>query len=259
MSAGSIASGSWQSARSVNGNNDLPLSYSDRDNPNRIVGLLGYRKEYGGKLGGATTVTLGYVATHSGNEFGFTGARYSYVVSGDMNGDRVRDNDLMFVPNSASDLRFDALTTGGVTFTSIQQRDALEAFINQDPYLSTRRGQYAERNGALMPLFGRMDFSITQDVNVKIKGEKNAFQVRFDVINFGNMLNSDWGVSQRPTTPFGLLSYVRTDADGVPVYRMGTQKLADGSTVLARDSFQKNSSIFDVWQAQLTLRYTFGR
>jgi len=259
MSAGSIASGSWQSARSVNGNNDLPLSYSDRDNPNRIVGLLGYRKEYGGKLGGATTVTLGYVATHSGNEFGFTGARYSYVVSGDMNGDRVRDNDLMFVPNSASDLRFDALTTGGVTFTSIQQRDALEAFINQDPYLSTRRGQYAERNGALMPLFGRMDFSITQDVNVKIKGEKNAFQVRFDVLNFGNMLNSDWGVSQRPTTPFGLLSYVRTDADGVPVYRMGTQKLADGSTVLARDSFQKNSSIFDVWQAQLTLRYTFGR
>jgi hypothetical protein len=259
MSAGSIASGSWQSARSVNGNNDLPLSYSDRDNPNRIVGLLGYRKEYGGKLGGATTVTLGYVATHSGNEFGFTGARYSYVVSGDMNGDRVRDNDLMFVPNSASDLRFDALTTGGVTFTSIQQRDALEAFINQDPYLSTRRGQYAERNGALMPLFGRMDFSITQDVNVKIKGEKNAFQVRFDVLNFGNMLNSDWGVSQRPTTPFGLLSYVRTDADGVPVYKMGTQKLADGSTVLARDSFQKNSSIFDVWQAQLTLRYTFGR
>ena len=259
MSAGSIASGSWQSARSVNGNNDLPLSYSDRDNPNRIVGLLGYRKEYGGKLGGATTVTLGYVATHSGNEFGFTGARYSYVVSGDMNGDRVRDNDLMFVPNSASDLRFDALTTGGVTFTSIQQRDALEAFINQDPYLSTRRGQYAERNGALMPLFGRMDFSITQDVNVKIKGEKNAFQVRFDVLNFGNMLNSDWGVSQRPTTPFGLLSHVRTDADGVPVYRMGTQKLEDGSTILARDSFQKNSSIFDVWQAQLTLRYTFGR
>jgi hypothetical protein len=46
LSAGSIASGSWTGARSVNGNNNLPLSFSD-NTPNRIVGLLGYKIEYG--------------------------------------------------------------------------------------------------------------------------------------------------------------------------------------------------------------------
>jgi hypothetical protein len=46
MSAGSIASGSWTGARSVNGNNDLSLSNSDFLSPNRLVGLLGYRLEY---------------------------------------------------------------------------------------------------------------------------------------------------------------------------------------------------------------------
>jgi hypothetical protein len=31
LSAGSIASGSWTGARSVNGNNNLPLSFSDNN------------------------------------------------------------------------------------------------------------------------------------------------------------------------------------------------------------------------------------
>jgi hypothetical protein len=42
-----VLSGSWTGARSVNGNNNLPLSFSDNNTPNRIVGLLGYKIEYG--------------------------------------------------------------------------------------------------------------------------------------------------------------------------------------------------------------------
>ncbi len=81
MSAGSIASGSWTSARAINGNNDLSLSNSDFVSPNRLVGVLGYRLEYGKKGGGATSFTLGYI----GNQ----GNPYSYTSSGDMNGDRI--------------------------------------------------------------------------------------------------------------------------------------------------------------------------
>jgi hypothetical protein len=250
MSAGSIASGSWQSALSVNGNNDLGLSFADAFIKNRFVGLLGYRIEYGKGLGGATTFTLGYIGQQS-NPF-------SYIAAGDLNGDRVNNNDLIFVPNKGSDIKFASLTAGGKTFTELEQQEAFDAFIEQDEYLSTRRGQYAERNGGLLPYLHRLDFSVAQDVFVKIGGKRNSFQIRMDILNFTNMLNNDWGVSQRATAP-QLLNFVNRDANNVPTYRLATQRLTDGSTVLARDSYQYNSSVFDVWSAQLGIRYIFGR
>ena len=250
MSAGSIASGSWQGARSVNGNNDLGLSFADAFVKNRFVGLMGYRIEYGKGMGGATTFTLGYVGGQS-NPF-------SYIVAGDLNGDRVNNNDLIFVPNSGSDIKFEQFTSGGMTFTPEQQQAAFDAFIDQDKYLSTRRGQYAERNGGLLPYLHRLDFSVAQDVYVKIGGKKNSFQIRMDILNFTNMLNNDWGVSQRATAP-QLLNFRSRDSNHVPTYRLATQRLTDGSTILARDSYQYNSSVFDVWSAQLGIRYIFGK
>ena len=250
MSAGSIASGSWQGARSVNGNNDLELSFADAFVKNRFVGLLGYRIDYGKKYGGATTLTLGYVGQQS-NPF-------SYIAAGDLNGDRVNNNDLIFVPLKSSDIKFASLTAGGRTYTEAEQQAAFDKFIDQDKYLSTRRGQYAERNGGLLPYLHRLDFSATQDVFIKIGGKRNAFQIRADILNFTNMLNKDWGVSQRATAP-QLLNFVSRDANNVPTYRFATQRLVDGSTILAKDSYQFNSSVFDVWSAQLGIRYIFGR
>jgi hypothetical protein len=250
MSAGSIASGSWQGARSVNGNNDLDLSFADAFVKNRFVGLLGYRIEYGKGLGGATTFTLGYVGQQS-NPF-------SYIAAGDLNGDRVNNNDLIFVPLKGSDIKFASLTAGGRTYTEAEQQAAFDKFIDQDEYLSTRRGQYAERNGGLLPYLHRLDFSVAQDVVVKIGGKRNSFQIRADILNFTNMLNNDWGVSQRATAP-QLLNFVSRDANHVPTYRFATQRLPDGSTILARDTHQYNSSVFDVWSAQLGIRYIFGR
>jgi hypothetical protein len=250
MSAGSIASGSWQSAQSVNGNNDLGLSFADGFVKNRFVGLLGYRIEYGDKFGGATTFTLGYVGQQSNP--------YSYIVAGDLNGDRVNNNDLIFVPLKGSDIRFASLTAGGKTYTEADQQAAFDKFIDQDPYLSTRRGQYAERNGGLLPYLHRFDLSVAQDVFVKIGGKRNAFQIRADILNFGNLVHNQFGVSQRATAP-QLLNLVSRDANNVPSYRLSTQRLTDGSTILAKDTHQYNSSVFDVWSAQLGIRYIFGR
>lgn len=253
MDAGSIASGSWQSALSVNGNNNLDLTTSSFVVKNRIVGLLGYRIDYGKKYGGATTFTLGYVGSQN-NPF-------SYIVAGDLNGDRVSNNDLVFVPNKGSDIRFATLTVGSgataVTYTEAQQQAAFDAYIAQDPYLSTRRGQYAERNALDLPFLHRFDLSVAQDIFIKIGGKRNAFQIRADILNFGNMLNNEWGVSQRATNS-QLLNFVSRDANNVPTYRLATQRDASG-TYLIRDTYQYNSSVFDVWSAQLGIRYTFGR
>jgi hypothetical protein len=253
MDAGSIASGSWQSALSVNGNNNLDLTTSSFVVRNRVVGLLGYRIDYGKKYGGATTITLGYVGSQN-NPF-------SYIVAGDLNGDRVNNNDLVFIPNQGSDIRFSPLTVGtgatAVTYTEAQQQAAFESYIAQDPYLSTRRGQYAERNALALPFLHRFDLSIAQDVYVKIGGKRNSFQIRADILNFGNMVNNKWGVSERATNP-QLLNFVSGDANNVPTYRLATQRDASG-TYLIKDTYQYNSSVFDVWSAQLGIRYIFGR
>jgi hypothetical protein len=98
LSPGSTASGSWNGVRSINGNNDQQLSLSNNNTPHRMVGILGYKIQYGGKFGAATSINLGYIGEQSSS--------FSYTYGGDLNGDRGNQNDLLFVPNKASDLRF---------------------------------------------------------------------------------------------------------------------------------------------------------
>jgi hypothetical protein len=253
MSAGSIASGSWTNARSINGNNDLSSAAADNNTPHRIVGVLGYKINYGQKYGGSTSFNLGYIGEQAG--------AFTYTYNGDMNGDRVSFNDLIYVPQSASEVRFQPLTvvSNGVTtiYTELQQQKAFDDYINQDSYLSGRRGQYAERNSNVLPMLHRLDLSVTQDLFIKIGGKQNNFQIRADILNFTNLVNKDWGVSQRATNR-NVLSY-RTTTANVPFYQLATQTDADGTRYLIKDTFQKNASVFDVWQAQISLRYIFGK
>jgi len=252
MGAGSIASGSWTGARSSLGNNNLNLAFADQDIPHRIVAMLNYRIEYGDQFGGATQLSLGYVGERSN--------RASYAYAGDMNGDGVTNNDLIFVPNKASDLTFEqfTVTNAGVvdTFTTARQAAAFDAFIDQDDYLKDRRGKYAERNGVLFPWLHRFDFSVAQDFYVKVGGKRNAIQVRFDILNAGNLLNNEWGVNNFLTTDRPL-TYRSVTADGTPRYRMATQ-VKNGKTVLLTDTFQKSTALSQAWAAQLTIRYTFN-
>jgi hypothetical protein len=249
MSAGSIASGSWTSARAINGNNDLSLSNSDFVSPNRLVGVFGYRLEYGKKSGGATSISIGYV----GNQ----GNPYTYTISGDMNGDRVNNNELLFVPNAFQDIKFVPLTVGSRVYSEVEQQAAFWNYINQDDYLKTRRGQYAERNASFIPMLHRFDLSIVQDIFVDVKGKRNTLQIRADILNFGNMLNDNWGVSQRATNP-QVLAF-NAVVNNQPTYRLATERFADGTTGLIKNTLSKNASVLDVWTAQLGIRYIFGK
>jgi len=123
--------------------------------------------------------------------------------------------------------------------------------------LRSRRGQYAQRNESTLPMLHRLDLSISQDIYIKIAGKKNTFQFRADILNFTNMVNKDWGLSQRATNP-NVLAYSNTTAANVPIYTLATQTDPNGNRYLIKDTFQKNSSTSDVWQAQFTLRYIFG-
>ena len=113
-------------------------------------------------------------------------------------------------------------TTGEYAEVARQVRD------RQDDYLRKHRGEYAKRNGAVMPMFTRADLSVTQDLFHDMSGQRHAFQLRFDFFNFSNLLNRDWGVSKRPVAPsttsnqVQILSFVGPDAAGRPTYRFAT-------------------------------------
>jgi hypothetical protein len=204
-------------------------------------------------MGGATEFTLGMVSN--------SGGKFSYAFPGgganDLNGDG-QNNDLIFVPNKASDLTFAPLTAGGKTFSPEDQATAFDKYIDANPYLSTRRGQYAERNGAQFPWLTRLNFTVMQEFYVKVgrNDKKNTIQLRADILNVGNLLNNAWGVGNQTTTA-NPLSVASIDANGVPSYRLATQSI-DGSVELLRDAFVKSINLDNVWQAQIGIRYIFN-
>ncbi len=237
----------------VNGQNNLVLANGDEMIQHRIIGFLNYRINYGGDKGGATSISLGMISG--------SGSPISYTYGGDYNGDGQSFNDLIFIPNKGSDIKFADITSGSganqvVVFTAAQQQEAFEKFITNNDYLNSRRGQYAERNGSFFPWLTRFDLTVTQDVYIKVGGKKNALQIRADIFNVGNLVNNKWGVGNLSTT-VNPLSFASVGADGVPAVRMATQ-VKDGKTILLEDSFVKAVNFDNVWQMQLGLRYTFN-
>lgn len=247
-SAGSIAFGSFAGNEIVRNPNMADLAFSDNEQRHRAIASASYTLRYGGEFGGSTQFSLFYEGRNLG--------RYNYTYAGDMNNDGYRDNDLIYVPNNASELTFLPLTTGGKTFSPEQQSSAFDAFINQDPYLSEIRGQYSERNGGMGKWYNTIDFSIIQEMYLTANNTKHTVQVRADILNIGNLFNNAWGVLQvqnnnRP------LSAAGTSANGTPQYRLATQQI-NGQTELIRDTFVPAISTGSVWQAQLGLRYIFN-
>lgn len=250
----SVASTVLANIPTYTGQNALGVSYSDNDLRHRFVGYVNYRLNYGGKIGGATELTLGFVSN--------SGIKTSYTYGNDLNGDGQTGNDLIFIPNKATDITFAALTVGSgataKTFTPEQQQQAFEAYINQNEYLNSRRGTYAERNAVEFPWLNRLDLTAVQEFSIRLgkRDKKNTIQIRADVLNFGNLLNDSWGVGNQSTTT-NPLSFASVAANGTPSFRLATQVI-NGSTELLRDSFVKSINLDNVWQAQLGIRYIFN-
>ena len=188
-----------------------------------------------------------------------TGGNTSYVFSGDMNGDGGTGNDLIYIPRDTTEMNFVQFTCAAATcgtsktFTAAQQATAFEAYIQQDPYLSKHRGQYAKRGAVFLPRITRMDVSFIQQVFGVAAGARHSGEVRLDVINVGNMLNSDWGVSQR-VVQTQILTNAAADTQGRVSYRLAVAS----QQLIAPKTFQTNAALGDVWTAMLSFRYRFN-
>jgi hypothetical protein len=180
----SVYSLQWRQTETVNGKNLTSLSVSDVDLQHRITASLVKTFHYA-KKNLATSVTLFYN--------GQSGSPYSYVYNGSIindNGNRA-NFDLIYIPTVAdlSTMTF----VGTAEYSAQQQKDFLDDFIQHDKYLRERRGEFAERNGARLPFTHIVDLRVQQDFKIRIKKKETSFSITYDVFNFTNMLNNNWG------------------------------------------------------------------
>jgi len=242
--SGFINSTNWQNILSENGNNNPTVGRSTFDAASRLTGFLNYRKEYAGNF--ATGISLFYS--------GQSGSPYTYVYSQPFSdvSNTLDINDVLYVPADQNDITFVDQTDsdGNIINSAAQQASAFDSFISNNDYLSNRRGEYVEQNKVRTPFEHVIDLKLTQDFFIRSGETKHTLQFSFDIFNFTNMVNKNWGrryfvASNR----FPLLSTVR-DGDGL---LQGFQFNDPGDTF----DIVQSGTYSARWNAQFGIRYSF--
>ena len=195
----STALSNAQFGRTLVGPQDAPTTgISLFDQPHKINALLSRTFEWWKGLG--TDVTMVYT--------GVSGAPHDYVYgssggsSSDLNADGYNTNDLFYVPNNALDPTEIQFRQQGSRSPATQAQD-LENFINGSPCLRSQRGRIMTRNSCRNPFTHLVDVSVRQRLPAARFGDVS---VQWDIFNFGNLLNKNWG--KAPFTPATLNSNV---------------------------------------------------
>jgi hypothetical protein len=234
----------------VRGKNDIDLARSDFAMGHRVVGFVSYKKEYFKSM--ATSISLFYTG-QSGDLYSFGYADGGSVFLGEDN----QSLELMYIPKDQNDInlinKLDG--DGNIVLSAAQQWADLNAFIENDKYLSDKRGSYAERNHSRVPFMNLFDMRIAQDFYMNVGGKRNTLQVALDIFNVGNMLNKDWGrIYYAPAyyNNYPLVRFEGFEADKTtPKYSYTKPK---GDIWAIDDSGILSSR----WQGQVTIRYIFN-
>ncbi|MBR5928464.1 MAG: TonB-dependent receptor, partial [Prevotella sp.] len=234
---GQNAVSTWTGTISVDGPNTTRLHRSTYVTPDQVIASLDYYlpyKVFGTNWG--TRFNVFYKAYSASNG--------SFIYTSDFNGDGV-NNDMIYIPANDSEIQF----------KTEADRIAFWAFVAQDDYLNSHRGQYAEPYAARAPWLHRFDIRIAQDFQVKVGSTKHKLQLTADIINFGNMLNSKWGIPKNAQVSnyLKILKYEGVDDSNKPVFSMYK---VNGE--YPTKSYETNMSYSNCWKLQLGIKYFFN-
>ncbi|EOR96400.1 TonB-dependent receptor [Arcticibacter svalbardensis MN12-7] len=245
-----IASTNFRNNTIINNPNNPGLTFSDWNLEHRIIGNVSYRIEYLKSM--ATTIGLVYN--------GQSGLPYTYRLNSDINNDGQTQNDAMYIPKSQDDIVL--LPTNAQDLrTPAEIYQQLNTFIEQDPYLSKHRGEYAERNGARTPWSHIFDMHLAQDFFISSGKTRHNIQFTFDVFNVGNMLNKDWGLVKLPSITTAQLPATLSGA--ILTFRgFENPATANGRSRATYSYNPVNSSFVNApfesrWRGQIGARYSF--
>ena len=221
--------------------NDPELTWSNYDVRHRYGVAFSWQINL---LRSAPTTLSMFLGGRSGRPYSST---YNYF---DANGDAATGDDLIYIPESQSEVVF-VSSTGAVLADQDTPWAAFDAFISGDPGLDGFRGQIVPRNSSREPGIHTCDVRIAQDIPVPVlNGHKLQFTL--DIINLYNLLDADWGkswyVSNQNDTPWALYG---TNYGVDPVSGQMRIRWSD------RPNRYVLSQLSSRWQIQFGFRYSF--
>ena len=255
----STANSNYRYQRSTSGRlDDMSVSRSKYDQPHRIVATGTYRFP--------TLTDVSFIYT------GGSGAPIDFVygtsggTTGDANADGQTQNDLMYVPNNATDPN-EILFTGyngtpAQQAAATAQARAFENFITNTDCLNSQRGRIMERNSCRNPWINQIDLSFAQSLRAL---RYQNLQVRLDIINFGNLLNKNWGKTSfsDQNSTCGQICSATVVLSQTGNRLAGTPTPTTSQEATGVYTFDQNYRLFTSdfagsnYQMQLSLRYSF--
>ena len=234
---GSDPLSTWQGLYTVNGSNYATLQRSQYVVPDKIIASVDYHFP-------VLTGQFGYDMDFGLFYTGMTSSGYSYCYTNDINGDGV-NNDLMYIYAKGSDINWKDASTADAS------AKAYDAFVAQDKYLRSHKGQYAEAYAARAPWVNRIDFRWAHNFSFKTGKQVHLLQFTIDLLNAGNLINSKWGVYQNSAICGNnrILKYEGVNASNEPTFSWATEATKTYDYIV--DSSQ-------CWQLQFGLRYKFN-
>lgn len=226
---GSNAESAFTYIPSVEGPNNLGLHNSQYVTPDRFFASLTYHDK------GDNHFSLFYETWRGGYN-------YSYMYSQDLNKDGYA-YDLIYIPENKED----------ILWASEKDADDFFAFMAQDKYLSSHKGQYAEAYSVYSPWTHKLNFRYSHDFKFKVGKSVNVLQLNFDLNNALNLFHPKLGVTKYMNTKLDggrILSIDHINEDGAPVFKSNVS----GST----PTWTPISGIGQCWSCQVGIKYLFN-
>jgi len=226
---GSNAESAFTYIPSIEGPNHVGLHNSQYVTPDRAFVNLTYNDK------GNNHYSLFYEAWRGGGN-------YSYMYSQDLNKDGYA-YDLIYIPAKADE----------VLWATPEDAENFFAYVAQDKYLSTHKGQYAEAYSVYSPWVHRLNFRFAHDFKVKAGNSTNVLQLNVDFNNILNMFNPAWGVAKYMNNSINegrILSVDHINNEGAPVFKSNV----NGNM----PTWAPSSGIGQCWYFQVGIKYMFN-
>ena len=226
---GSNAESAFTYIPSVEGPNNIGLHNSQYVTPDRAFVNLTYNDK------GNNHYSLFYEAWRGGGN-------NSYMYSQDLNKDGYA-YDLIYIPEKAED----------VLWATPEDAQNFFAFVEQDKYLSTHKGQYAEAYSVYSPWVHRLNFRYAHDFKFNIGKSENKLQLNVDINNILNMFNPKWGVAKYMNSAINegrILSVDHINNEGAPVFKSNVKA--------GMPTWTPSSGLGQCWYFQVGIKYMFN-